>query len=311
MNECYEARVLFDYDPVTSDELCLRVGETVEVRLGGGGEEEEEGWLCGSDVRGRHGTFPANYVADLRLSIRYSGDYGGGGAASSAPSFHRPGDVEHTGVGGGAATAAAVSVDGAVAEAKSCREDDMSPTLGYSNHDSNTAPYYPAQDTAGSASSGEHGRGHTYSEAGTAAANIQDENIDESAPAATTSQEPATAQHAAASGADLQGAVSDQLPDGWLCGVDENSGVMYYYTADGKSSSWTRPVAAAAVAADPLQASSGDQKESDGFATADPSSTTVSPRVKVQVLQFTPPHWLIGLWLAEMGRYPLHPLEPR
>ena len=290
MAEYYEARVLFDYDPATSDELCLRVGETVEVRLGsggGGGEEEEEGWLYGSDLRGRHGTFPANYVADLRRSEEYNG---GGGASSSAPSFHRPGDdvaAEQAGVGG--ASTAAISVDGAktVTGESGHREGGMpAATSGYAEHDSNGAPYYSTHDAAaGSVSSsfGEQGAGNTYGEtAPVAAANTQDEyyTISESVPTTTNPQpEPATTQHAAlASGAE-PGAASGQLPDGWLCGVDENSGVMYYYTADGKSSSWTRPTAAAADALS--ETASGDRKESYGLASStDPSPTSVSAGVK-------------------------------
>ncbi|CAN0343346.1 unnamed protein product, partial [Ectocarpus fasciculatus] len=64
MAEYYEVLVLFDYQPVSTDELRLFEGELVEVRVGGEGVGEEEGWLYGSDQRGCHGTFPANYVTD-------------------------------------------------------------------------------------------------------------------------------------------------------------------------------------------------------------------------------------------------------
>lgn len=265
MTEYYEARVLFDYDPVTSDELCLRVGESLEVRVGGG-EEEEEGWLYGSDPRGHHGTFPANYVADLRPSSNCSGNYGG---VSSAPSFHGPGDVELAGCGG---ASAAPIVDRAIVGPNDT-EDVMSATSDRSKQDSNRAPYDPAQDTP--ESSDEQGRG--YDGAATATPVAGDNKISESAPpTANTPQISTTNQRAAASGAELEGAASSssQLPDGWLCAVDENSGVTYYYTADGQGSSWTRPVAAA-PATGPLEGS-GHRKESDGFTSASPSLTPVS-----------------------------------
>lgn len=59
----YEARVLFDYDPVNADELRLRKGEPIEVRVDPN-IACEEGWLTGSNIRGQHGVFPANYVVD-------------------------------------------------------------------------------------------------------------------------------------------------------------------------------------------------------------------------------------------------------
>lgn len=266
MTQYYEARVLFDYDPVTSDELCLRVGENVEVRVGGG-EEEEDGWLYGSDLRGLHGTFPASYVADLRPSANCSDNDGG---VSLAPaSFHRPGDdVEHEGFGGGSAansvddTAVVGPNDGEVIFATSgCSQKDSN---------SNSAPYHPAQDTTGAAS-GDQGR--DYNGAVTAT-NSLGENLSESAPTAATLQESATTECDAASVAELEGSASSQLPEGWLSAVDENSGVVYYYTADGQSSSWTRPIAAAAVAAGLLEGSGG-QKGPDGSTSAGPSSTSV------------------------------------
>ncbi|CAN0235731.1 unnamed protein product, partial [Hapterophycus canaliculatus] len=61
----YEARALFDYKSTASDELCFRAGDLIEVRVGRD-DQEEEGWLYGSDQRGCHGSFPANYVAEIR-----------------------------------------------------------------------------------------------------------------------------------------------------------------------------------------------------------------------------------------------------
>ena len=270
MTEYYAARVLFDYDPVTPDELCLRVGETVEVRVGDSGEEEEEGWLYGSDLRGRHGTFPANYVADLRPSTSCSGDYGGGGAvSSSATSFHGPGDVEHAGSMG--ASSVATSVDGTAVAEENYHEDDKSATLRYSKQDSNSAAYRPAAE-ATTTSSGDQG----YDGVVTATGSVQGRNTSESSSTAATPQQPTANQYhaAAASGAELQGAVSSQLPDGWLCDVDESSGVTYYYTSDGRRSSWTRPVAAAAAAPDPSERSSERRGHDDGFTSASPSPTS-------------------------------------
>ena len=69
MVEYYEARALFDYTPATADELRLRAGEPVEVRIDRSRADDdvgEEGWLSGSDLLGNHGLFPANYVVDTR-----------------------------------------------------------------------------------------------------------------------------------------------------------------------------------------------------------------------------------------------------
>lgn len=261
MLKYHEARVLFDYDPVTSDELCLRVGESVEVRVvvGGEEEEEEEGWLYGSDLRGNHGKFPANYVADLRLPTNSPGSYGGG--VPSAPSFHRPGGIEHAGSGG---VSAATSVDGNTAVGgPNGWEGAMPATSGNSEHDSNRAPYCPGQGTP--APFGEQGRGNIG--AATAINTVSDNMI---------SQEQTTTQYAAASGAESEGAVSSQLPDGWLCAIDENSGGMYFFTADGQSSSWTRPIAAAAAATGPRDGGSGDRKEPDGLSSVGPTTASVS-----------------------------------
>ena len=75
MVEYYEAVALFDYTPATSDELRLRAGEPVEVRIDRSGVDDdvrEEGWLSGSDLLGNHGLFPANYVIDRRAPLNPS-----------------------------------------------------------------------------------------------------------------------------------------------------------------------------------------------------------------------------------------------
>lgn len=64
MVEYYDARVLFDHLPVASDELRLRKGETVEVRVDHSADREQ-GWLHGTDIRGQHGMLPENYVQRL------------------------------------------------------------------------------------------------------------------------------------------------------------------------------------------------------------------------------------------------------
>lgn len=268
MAEYYEARVLFDYGPVTSDELCLRVGETVEVRVGGG-EEEEEGWLYGSDLEGRHGTFPANYVADLRPSVNCSAgdDYAGGSVSSSVPPFH--GRAEHVGC---VEVSATTPMHGVVAEQND--RDVVSTTSGYSKDDSYGAPYNPEQDTP--ASPGEHGR--AFNDVATATPTTGG-NMSGSVPTVTTSQDQAIARYAAATGAEIEGAASSQLPEGWLCAMDDNSEAMYYYTADGKSSSWTRPTAATTAAIVPVDGS-GDRKKPGGFPSAGPSPNSVSVLLK-------------------------------
>lgn len=82
MVEYYEARALFDYTPATADELQLRAGESVEVRIDRSGADDdvgEEGWLSGSDLLGNHGLFPANYVIDSRAPANPSNTSGGHG----------------------------------------------------------------------------------------------------------------------------------------------------------------------------------------------------------------------------------------
>lgn len=69
MVEYYGARVLFDFTSAAPDELSLRKGESVEVRVDAT-TDCEEGWLSGSDIHGYHGVFPANYVEDLRTETR-------------------------------------------------------------------------------------------------------------------------------------------------------------------------------------------------------------------------------------------------
>ena len=234
MIQYYEARVLFDYVPVTSDELCLRVGENVEVRVGGDGEEE--GWLYGSDLSGRHGIFPASYVADLRSPTGAahgspSSNLGGG---SAAPSYGQ-GDAEHA-AGGGSATSVASYDQGNQVLGQTHREG-LVPAAGGRRDGSVRTSYYHAQDAAASA----HHAG-TLQDRGCYASGTTTYHPEDHAGAdaalVSPQQDPAIPHDANAP--EGGGAASDDLPDGWFCATDPDSGVAYYYTADGQSS-WTRP----------------------------------------------------------------------
>lgn len=63
----YDAKVLYDYTALAFDELTLRKGESVEVRVDHAADAEE-GWLSGADARGNHGVFPANYVEAVKAN---------------------------------------------------------------------------------------------------------------------------------------------------------------------------------------------------------------------------------------------------
>lgn len=250
MIEYYEARVLFDYDPVTSDELCLRVGENVEVRVGD--DDGEEGWLYGSDVRGRHGIFPANYVADLRSPAGAAhdspdGNLGGGSSAT----YHGAGDAEHAGDGGASVPAHDLAHhpprgqpyrEGLVQAAHERRDDSAA------------ARHYHPQDTAASAHHAgvQRDRGHGATGIATTGYHHDEDARTGASGASRASQqrEPASTCHAHAP--EEKGNAFDQLPDGWLCTADPDSGAMYYYTADGQGS-WIRPTSTVvAAAAEPL-----------------------------------------------------------
>lgn len=227
--------MLFDYEPVTSDELCLRVGENVEVRVGGD-DDWEEGWLYGTDLRGRHGIFPANYVADLRSRAgddTYDSPDGNLGGGSSA-AYHGPGDAEHA---GGSSASSAAYGQANHGRGQACREG-LVQAAGKGRDGPAAAPHYRVQDAAASAyhAGEQQDGGHGATDATTT--HYLNEDARTGASRASQQQEPVSTCNAHAP--EEEGAASDQLPDGWLCATDPDSGVMYYYTADGQSS-WTRP----------------------------------------------------------------------
>ena len=51
-----QCRAVYDYAADGEYELSITAGEILSVDV------EEEGWYCGSNVRGQYGRYPANYV---------------------------------------------------------------------------------------------------------------------------------------------------------------------------------------------------------------------------------------------------------
>lgn len=297
--EYYEARVLFDYTPVAADELNLRRGESIAVRVG---PEEEESWLYGSDQRGRHGIFPANYVADVRTATSMSaavhvsndtennhgsGGGGSGGDVLSGVPYQRRGDTAVQ-AGGVAGTSTATSYHdqaGAAVEQNNLR-GVMEAAADYVEHGegrdgSAAAPYHSSDEKMVSA----YGAGEEESayNNGTATANYSahyphDEN------GSPTPLESMTAARSAAAVEEGGGSGHDNLPDGWLSAIDEGSGAVYYYTVDGQSS-WIRP-SADTVVVEPLMGSGGGDESTpigkgDGSTRGGPNSRSLSSSVDV------------------------------
>ncbi|CAM9240833.1 unnamed protein product [Scytosiphon promiscuus] len=231
----YEARALFDYEPVASDELRLRVGDLIEVRIGGDGPQEE-GWLFGSDQRGCHGSFPANYVAEVRGSV--SAD----NADDPDDHGHESGDV-HAALSyanqDGSAPTGRIGTPTALPKG----EVNMNAQAGEgSQHDSAWVTRDPAQSTSASAVYDEGYRG-------TNNARCQPSHV-----ATNAAIQESTQALDAIEGEGGVVASADRLPDGWLSAVDEASGTVYFYTEDGQSS-WTRP---SAVTVEPLPGVGGE-----------------------------------------------------
>ncbi|CAN0196186.1 unnamed protein product [Ectocarpus sp. 6 AP-2014] len=261
MAEYYEALVLFDYQPVSIDELRLFEGELVEVRVGGEGVGEEEGWLYGSDQRGRHGTFPANYVADASTAAAVaqtlpgdSTDANSGG--TSVMSAALPGGSW----GGGHTSPTDLQDDQATARATASlgpargglRDDEPVGAANYpgSNADREAFTYQGEQER----------RPHNLYTPATSVHQQHDHAVDEASRPEPTTHNSAIVE---------DGVVSDsyRLPDGWFPATDEASGVVYYYTEDGQSSR-TRPPATTAVTVEPSSmVRGGDQLKSNGNGT--------------------------------------------
>ncbi|CAM9324193.1 unnamed protein product [Ectocarpus sp. 12 AP-2014] len=278
MAEYYEALVLFDYQPVSIDELRLFEGELVEVRVGGEGVGEEEGWLYGSDQRGRHGTFPANYVTDASTADAVaqtlpgdSTDANGGG--TSVMSAALPGELW----GGGHTSPTDFQDDQATARATA----SLGPARGgLQDEEPVGAAYNPGSNVDREAftyqGKQERRPDNLYTPA-TSMHQQHDHALDEASRPAPTTHNSAIVE---------DGDVSDsyRVPDGWFSATDESSGVVYYYTEDGQSS-WTRPPATTAAKVEPpSMVRDGDQLTSNG------NGTTLTVRVSFDV----PTHQLDG-----------------
>lgn len=249
MVEYYEARVLFDYIPTTSDELCLRAGEYIEVRvdpndLDGG----EQGWLSGSDLRGCHGVFPANYVLDLRT-------VGADVSDAPAPEHDTDATVDSTFIRGRpeAMEREDMAIQGGQlgADRDVATGDRGAPSLRNNlpanNRDavtlSNSDSAAGLEGTATTPPTALVGGAYdTRTERGTAAVASSGEDTVSAAQVDDGSTHKPVAANGEPQGPSPNDDNVDRLPDGWFSAVDEASGVVYYYT-EGGPSSWTRPVA--------------------------------------------------------------------
>ncbi|CAB1106253.1 unnamed protein product [Ectocarpus sp. CCAP 1310/34] len=265
MAEYYEALVLFDYQPVSIDELRLFEGELVEVRVGGEGVGEEEGWLYGSDQRGRHGTFPANYVTDASTAAAVAQTLPGdstdaNGGRASVMSAALPGESWSSGH-----TSPTESQDD---QATARATASLGPARGgLRNEEPVGAAYNPGSNADREAftyQGKQERRPDNLYTPGTSMHQQHDHAVDEASRPAPTTHNSAIVE---------DGVVSDshRVPDGWFSATDESSGVMYYYTEDGQSS-WTRPPATTAAKVKPSSmVRGGDQLTSNGNGT---TSTT-------------------------------------
>lgn len=207
MVEYYEAKVLHDYNATTSDELRLRVGETIEVRVDPGSDEAEEGWLSGSDLSGNHGTFPANYVVDLRL-IEEADDAISPPAANSDTFDSQPGGSQLGGyqydrAGGEPQPQALASASTPVA------------LIGGSAASATRAESSNPRTQVNFASAVTENSGADSTDVGARNTGVQDLS---------------------------HGDTTGHLLEGWFSAIDEATGMEYYFTNDGQSS-WTKPVA--------------------------------------------------------------------
>lgn len=305
MVEYYEARVLFDYTPVAADELHLRRGESIEVRVGG---EEDESWLYGSDQRGCHGVFPANYVVDIRTSTSTpatfrvkndtdndNGGGGGGDSGDNVPSAvpsQSPGDTAtHAGDFVGTSTAAHDGQAGAVVEHNN-PEGVIAAVAGYHEHwkrrdDPAGAPGFPSEERKASSAyyTGKEGAAYIAAATTTYAHDTHAENRNTSGNTLEVdTQHKANITATTAVAVVEEGAVSgsDDLPDGWLWAIDEGSGVVYYYTADGQSS-WTRPTSSAVTIEPLISSGDGDESTFDGNGNSSTASSLRSLSLSAEV----------------------------
>lgn len=233
MVEYYEARVLFNYHPVNSDELPLRVGESIEVRVGPD-IVCEEGWLVGSDIRGQHGIFPANYVVDVRHPT--------GGTNCARQPQDAPSQLAHDAV---SETQAAYDASTRERTSEAREGDGVSGLLLSANHGDGNGE--ETMDEYGGGSHDENARNVVVSKQ----AGSTETCIPASKPVVQADEGPLAAgnifesesQERQGAPAEMTGGDGhDILPKGWYSATDEATRSVYYYTDDGQSS-WVRPVA--------------------------------------------------------------------
>ncbi|CAM9891883.1 unnamed protein product, partial [Ectocarpus sp. 12 AP-2014] len=273
MAKYYEALVLFDYQPVSIDELHLFEGELVEVRVGGEGVGEEEGWLYGSDQRGRHGTFPANYVTDASTAAAVAQTLPGdgtdaNGGGTSGMSAALPGES----YGSGHASPTDFQDNQATARATA----SLGPARGGLRDDEPVgAAYYPGSNADREAvtyqAEQERIPGNLHAPA-TSTHQQHDHAVDEAPRPEPTTYNSAIVEDGVHSN-------SYRVPGGWFSATDKATGVVYYYTEDGQSS-WTRPPATTAAIVKPSSmVRGGDQPNSNGNGTtltgATPSASSL------------------------------------
>lgn len=279
----YEARALFDYQPVASDELRLRAGDLIEVRVGEG-DQGEEGWLYGSDQRGCHGSFPANYVAEVRATA--TADNGGGPDEHDHGSEDAPSALPYA-TQNGSAHAGRSGTPTALSEGK--EGVDAQSRYG-SPYDSAGATKAPAQSTS-SASSVDHNCG--YGGPANATTSHPRQVITNAAEAQELTQSFAAIEE----GGIVQDA--DELPHGWLWAIDEASGTAYYYTEDGQSS-WTKPLS---VAVEALPGLGGkNMPEAGGVSLGSGSLASIEEVTSIGVLYIVASEVAVQLFSDKQGQ---------
>lgn len=267
MVEYYEARVLFDYTPETCDELRLREGEPVEVRIeldhpGGA----EEGWLSGTDLRGQHGIFPSNYVVAVRTAAvdaqQSAGHDSNTACVDNTASLDEQYWEQEAIVGGGG-----------IRQQRYVGETGMLETLP-------AICRTPTGPAAADATVGvEDGPATLAVHSSRGPNNRSDNPLDlqegGSFQAVHRASDRVLAATAPPAGSRKIGS-GDGLPEGWFSAIDEDTGVVYYYTED-RQTSWTKPAAILKTTAalgsergDPVQVAvdEGDRAE-DGNANAE------------------------------------------
>lgn len=284
MVEYYEARALFDYTPASADELRLRAGEPVEVRIDHNGIDNddigEEGWLSGSDLLGNHGLFPANYVFDRRTPLNPSntdddhvvsssngkpeagqeieiggGGGGGGGQPGQQQQYGRNGNDAHTPPRLEAVLPGHGYSNNVASSGRADSSTRAAPTGGCTAVTATATPaaYYKTSDRAqqgdhylngGAPAPGARGVLPPGKGGGPDRIVYGDRNT---AAAAAYIVAPGTSLPGSSSHHNDGG--SHRLQDGWFSGTDRATGAEYYYTADGQTS-WVKPIAA--VLGEPL-----------------------------------------------------------